>query len=123
MTKRILTALNAHPKVRIVGHPTARLLNSRDSIQADWPTIFAACLQHDIALEINGSPERMDLPDQLVFEARKMGCMFVIDTDSHAHEALANMEYGVSVARRGWCEARDILNTKSSEAFHQWLMK
>lgn len=122
MTRRILKALS-FPKVRVLAHPTARLLGRREPIACDWPEIFAFCQAKEIALEINASQLRLDLPDSLVFEAVKAGAKLIIDTDSHNVADMAMMPYGVAVARRGWAEKSDIMNTKSVEEFSQWLMK
>ncbi len=123
ITKRIVTALTFHPKVRIFGHPTGRLLARREGVDANWPEIFATCKKHDIALEINAYPDRLDLPDTLVYEARKEGVKFCIDTDSHNAMQMDMMRYGVSVARRGWAEKHDIVNTLGYNEFNTWLTK
>lgn len=112
-TQRLLKALD-HPNVRFIGHPTARLIESRSGIDADWTTIFHACKEKGIALEINASPQRLDLPSDLVREAKKIGCKFIIDTDAHHVAHMDFMKYGVYAARRGWAEKQDILNTASS---------
>jgi DNA polymerase (family 10) len=123
VTKRILTALESNPRVRIFGHPTGRLLSKREGVDADWPEVFDACMRHNIALEINSYPDRLDLPDMLVYDAVKKGLKFVIDTDAHAVEHMDLMRYGVSVARRGWATKHDILNTLGYNDFRTWLMK
>jgi len=110
MTKRVLNAL-AHPKIKIFGHPTGRKLGQREGYELDWEKIFDFCLKRNIWIEINAWPERLDLPDTLVREAVKKDVKMVINTDSHAAEQLVLMEYGVSVARRGWAEKKDIINT------------
>lgn len=110
MTKRVLSALT-HPKVKILGHPTGRKINSREAIEINWEKIFEFCLKKNIWLEINAWPDRLDLPDNLVREAVKIGVKMVICTDAHASEHLDLMCYGVSVARRGWAEKGDIVNT------------
>ncbi len=121
MTKRIIKAL-VHPKVKIFGHPTARLLSKRPSIDVNWREVFKECVSRNIALEINSWPDRLDLPDSLVREAKDMGAKFVIDTDAHANPQMDNMLYGVSVARRGWCTEHDILNTMPYNEFRKWLV-
>jgi len=121
MTKRILRALS-HPKVKIFGHPTARLINKRTGINVDWPEVFKEVNKRNIALEINSWPERLDLPDTLVKQAKNYHVKFVIDTDAHAIEQMNNMAYGVSVARRGWCTQNDIMNTLSREDFKKWIV-
>ncbi len=110
MTTRILRALK-YPKVRILAHPTGRKIYQRDGYDVDWNKIFAFCREHNIALEINSWPERLDLPDILVREAVEADVPLVIDTDSHAVEHMDLMEYGLDVARRGWAEKKNIINT------------
>jgi DNA polymerase (family 10) len=122
-TKRLIKALTSHPKVRILGHPTGRLLGSREGIDANWPEVFEVAKARDIALEINAYPERLDLPDTLVYDARKLGLKFCIDTDAHAEEHMDLMKYGISVARRGWAEKHDIVNTLGYNEFNKWLAK
>lgn len=111
-TQRVLKAL-AHPKASILGHPTGRMIGKREGMEFDWEKIFAFCKKNRKYLEINAWPARLDLPDQLVREAVKNGVKMVINTDTHALEEMTLMEYGVSVARRGWAEKKDILNTLS----------
>jgi DNA polymerase (family 10) len=110
MTKRVLQALD-HPKIKIFGHPTGRKLGQREGYELDWEKIFDFCLKNKKWIEINAWPERLDLPDSLVREAVKRGVKMVINTDSHATEHLYLMEFGVSVARRGWAQKEDIINT------------
>ena len=122
MTKRVLEGLS-HPKAKILAHPTGRLLNERAGYDLDWKEIFAFCKKNNKALEINSWPERLDLPDIIVREAVKDGVKMVIDTDSHEVSQMDLMQYGVSVARRGWAEKKDILNTLLYEEFMNWLNK
>jgi len=122
-TKRVIAALTAHPKVRIFGHPTGRLLTKREGVELDWKEVFAVCKKRDIALEINALPQRLDLPDTIVYDARKEGIRFCINTDSHAVSHMDMMRYGVSVARRGWCEKRDVVNTMVYNEFKHWLIR
>ncbi len=122
MTKRILRGL-AHPKARILAHPTGRLLNQRMGYELEWDSVFAFCKAKNKALEINAWPLRLDLPDMLVREAIGKGVKLIINTDSHAVSQMDLMEYGVSVARRGWATQRDILNTLPYKDFAEWLRK
>lgn len=119
MTERVLKGLS-HPKARILAHPTGRLLNQRPSYELDWDKIFAFCVENNKALEINASPLRLDLPDILVRDAIKHGVKFFIDTDSHASDQMELMEYGVSVARRGWAKPDDILNALPYNELKEW---
>jgi len=120
MTERIINAVK-NPFVDIIGHPTGRLINEREGYDADWKKIFEVCAKENVALEINSFPERLDLTDTLVLEAKKFKIKFAISTDAHNITHLDNMVYGVSVARRGWCEKKDILNCYGSTELISWL--
>lgn len=122
MTKRILSAL-AHPKVKIFAHPTARKLQEREGIELDWPRIFEFCVKNNKWLEINADPMRLDLPDNLVREAIKAGVKLSLGTDAHHMDGLNNMLWGVSVARRGWCEAKNIVNCLGLSEFEKEVIK
>lgn len=110
ITKRLLAALS-NPYVTIISHPTNRLLNERDSSEADWDTIFKFCVANHKILEINAFPNRLDLRDDLVRNAKAYGVKFIIDTDAHEVSQMENMRFGVAVARRGWATKEDIVNT------------
>ncbi|MBP9687849.1 hypothetical protein KBD68_04295, partial [Candidatus Woesebacteria bacterium] len=118
MTKRVISALS-HPKVKIFAHPTGRLLNERESVSLDWDQIFDFCVKNNKVIEINADPHRLDLPDMLVREGKKHGVKFSLGTDAHHSSGLANMPYGVFVARRGWLTASDIINTRSLKEFEK----
>lgn len=120
MTNRILKALS-YPKVKILAHPTGRLLNKREGVEADWQTIFDFSAEKEIALEINAAGSRLDLPDLLVKQAKQSGCMFSIDSDAHSIEQMDNLAFGINVARRGWLEAKDVINTRDKESFKKWI--
>lgn len=109
MTKRIMKALR-NPYLKILAHPTGRILNQRQSYDADWPEIFKYCAANKKLLEVNSFPNRLDLRDDLIRQAKELGCKFVIDTDAHDISQMDNMEYGVSLARRGWLEDKDVVN-------------
>ena len=120
MTKRVLSAL-AYPKVKIFAHPTTRKLNEREGVELNWPEIFSFCRKENKWLEINAEPMRLDLPDTLVREAVKAGVKLTLGTDSHHKDAMTNMMFGVSVARRGWAEKDDIVNTRGLKEFEKML--
>lgn len=120
MTQRVLSALK-YPKVKVLGHPTGRLLLKREGYELEWEKIFEACKKNNIAIEVNAWPERLDLPDILVREAIKSGVKTIINTDSHAASQMENMFYGVSVGRRGWAKKSDIINTLSLEEIKKWM--
>jgi len=116
MTDRLLRALEC-PHLRAIGHPTGRILLHRDPFPFDFEVVAAEAARRNVYLEINASPERLDLSATLIRTAKAKGCKFVISTDSHHPKHLANMSYGVRMARRGWLEAADILNTRSADEF------
>ena len=116
MTDRLLRALEC-PSLRALGHPTGRILLHRDPFPFDFEAVAAEAARRNVYLEINASPERLDLSATLIRTAKAKGCKFVISTDAHHPKHLANMSYGVRMARRGWLEAGDILNTRSAEDF------
>lgn len=120
ITGRILRALE-NPYVNIIAHPTGRLLNRRPSYEADWSKIFEYCGKHGKLLEISAFPDRLDLRDDLVREALKYGVKFAIDSDAHAVDQMENMPFGVSVARRGWVEVKDVVNSWEWKRFADWL--
>lgn len=122
MTARILTGLS-HPKAKILGHPTGRLLNHRPGYDADWPKIFAFCRQYGKALEINAYPARLDLPDNLIRAAIEAGVKLVINTDAHSLDHLKLIHYGVDQARRGWATTSDIINTWPWDKFSHFMLK
>lgn len=122
MTDRIISGMS-HRKARILGHPTGRLFGTRDGYELDWERIFKFCRENNKAIEINSFPERLDLPDILVKEAIKNKVKLVIDTDSHDVSQMMLITYGVSVARRGWAERSDIINTMSYNKVRDWLLK
>jgi DNA polymerase (family 10) len=111
MTDRVLAGLD-HPKVKFFAHPTGRLIGQREGINLDWDRIFDYCLTHDKWLEINSSPDRLDLPDTLVRQARAAGIKLVINTDSHSAAGLGLLRFGVWVARRGFVQSADVVNTQ-----------
>lgn len=122
MTERVLKALS-HPKVKIFAHPTARKINEREGVELDWEKIFDYCVKNNKWLEIDADPMRLDLPDTLVREAVKKGIMMTLGTDAHHVDHLNNMEYGVNVARRGWCEKKNVINCMSLNEFEKELKR
>jgi len=119
ITSRLVKALS-NPHVDIISHPTNRLLNERNSSEADWEEVFKLAAKNNKILEINAHSERLDLRDDLVKQAKELGVKFVINTDAHAVDQMVNMPYGVSVARRGWAEKKDIVNTWNWTEFKKW---
>jgi len=110
MTDRLLKALES-PSIRALGHGTGRLLLHRDAFRFDFDAIVSAAVRRGVWLEINASPERLDLGGAQVRAAKARGAKFVINTDAHHPKHFLNMPYGVMTARRGWLEAADVMNT------------
>ncbi|MCH8102192.1 MAG: DNA polymerase/3'-5' exonuclease PolX [Chloroflexi bacterium] len=124
MTERVIAAMR-NPHVTAIGHLTTRLVfdgvRSREPVDLDLDAIFRAAADTGTLLEINASPKRLDLRDAHVMQARKAGVLFLINTDAHRPSGLSFMQYGVGTARRGWCEARDVINTLDAKAFEKFL--
>ncbi|HET9320487.1 MAG TPA: DNA polymerase/3'-5' exonuclease PolX [Bryobacteraceae bacterium] len=118
MTDRLLRALEC-PQLRVLGHPTGRLLMQRDPFPFDFDRIVAEAVKRNVWFEINASPERLDLNGTLVRTAKSRGAKFTISTDAHHPKHLHNMWYGVVTARRGWLSPGDVLNTLPVEKFQQ----
>ncbi|MFX1254084.1 MAG: DNA polymerase/3'-5' exonuclease PolX [Promethearchaeota archaeon] len=110
ITERILTAMH-NDYVNVIAHPTGRLINKREPYQINLPKIFEAASKLRVFMEINAFPDRLDLSDINCFKARAYETRFSIATDAHHMDHLRYMELGVSVARRGWLEKNDIINT------------
>jgi DNA polymerase (family 10) len=120
MTERLLRAIRSGV-VHCIGHPTGRRIGKRDGIDFDRGTVFEACAENDVALEIDAQPDRLDLPDIYCREAREAGVRFSIATDAHNTDSLRRMPDGVAAARRGWLEAEDILNTRAPNELDAFL--
>ena len=111
----------ASPHVDIITHPSGRKIGSREDLDLDWDALFEAAARTGTLLEINGSDERLDLDERRIRRAKAAGCRFVVDSDAHYRHELDNLAWGISIARRGWLEAGDILNTRSRGDFLAWV--
>jgi DNA polymerase (family 10) len=116
MTDRLLRALEC-PSLRVLGHPTGRLLLHRDAFPFDFERVVDEAVRRGVWLEINSSPERLDLSANLIRTAKARGARFIISTDAHHPRHLANIRFGVITARRGWLGPGDIFNTLPAERF------
>jgi DNA polymerase (family 10) len=116
MTARVIKSMETG-LVDIIAHPTGRLLLRRDAFQIDLEKVLRAAKAHGVAMEINAFPDRLDLSDIHCRMARDLGVKLVVSTDSHADSQLELMHFGVGSARRGWLEAKDILNTRDAGEF------
>ncbi|HEX7879165.1 MAG TPA: DNA polymerase/3'-5' exonuclease PolX [Candidatus Eisenbacteria bacterium] len=121
-TARIVRAVS-HPKVRILGHPTGRLLLARDPYAVNLSHVFAACAANEVAVEINASPHRLDLDWREIRAAKEAGCRFSINPDAHNTHGLAEERFGVGVARKGWLTAADVINTWDADAIERFLRR
>lgn len=119
-TKRLLKAIE-HPLVHIIGHPTGRLIERRPGLEPDMNEIFAAAVEHDVALEINSHWMRLDLRDTHVRAAVEAGCKIAIDCDVHYAGDYGNIRFGVLTGQRGWLTKERCINTWSKQKLHKWL--
>jgi len=113
MTERMLAAIE-NRYTQIIGHPTGRLLLKRDALDYDVEKILDACAKHGVAMECNSYPDRLDLKVRM---CKEKGVKVVISTDSHSTGNLSFIRYGVTMARRGWLEKKDVINTRSAGEF------
>ncbi len=116
MTARVIRAIE-NPNVRILGHPTGRLLLRREPFALDMGQVLRRAAELGVAVEHNAAPERLDLNDRDLRLAKELGCKIVISTDSHDIRHLAKMDYGVRQLRRAWLGPEDVLNTREAEDF------
>jgi len=116
MTARVMRAIE-NPYVRILGHPTGRLLLRREPFALDTGAVLRRAGELGVAVEHNAAPERLDLCDRDLRLAKEMGCKVAISTDAHATSAVGKMEYGIRQLRRAWLTAEDVLNTRNAEGF------
>src|SRR6202008_2006825 len=113
MTERMLAAIE-NPYAQIIGHPTGRLLLRREALGYDMEKVLDACAKHSVAMECNSYPDRLDLKDVYLRMCKERGVKVVISTDAHTTTNLAFIRYGVTMARRGWLEKKDVINTQGA---------
>ncbi len=116
MTARVLRAIE-NPYVRILGHPTGRLLLRREPFAMDTGAVLRRAAELGVAVEHNAAPERLDLCDRDLRLAKELGCRVVISTDAHTTSVIGKMEYGIRQLRRAWLTAEDVLNTRDADGF------
>jgi len=122
LTERIVEAMkNEH--IDIIGHPTGRLIGRREPYELDVSRVLEVAAETGTALEINASPDRLDLKDVYIREGKSLGVKFAINTDAHDVNFLDDMRYGLLTARRGWVEAEDVINTWPLPKLKRWLKK
>jgi DNA polymerase (family 10) len=122
MTRRFVTACE-NPRVHIIGHPLTRRIGRRPPVDVDFGELFRACARTGTALEINASPQRLDLPSDHIRAARDAGVVFAIDSDAHSVADQGNLPYGVGTAQRGWLTPDDVINTWPLDRLRAFLRK
>jgi DNA polymerase (family 10) len=120
VTQRLLSAIQ-NPHVDIIGHPTGRMIPDREGADLDMEAVMQAALEHDVVLEINAHPARLDLNDVHARRAVDLGVKLAINTDAHAAEDMDLLLFGVATARRGWVEAPHVINTWETDRLLDWL--
>lgn len=121
-TARLIKAMQ-HPAVRIIGHPTGRLLLSREGYPINHRKVIDAAVELGVSIEINASPYRFDLDWRHCKYARDKGMLISINPDAHSIDGIADIFYGVGIARKGWLRKQDVLNTKSAKEIEKWFAK
>lgn len=120
LTERVMTALHS-PHVDVVAHPAGRMIQSRDDLDLDWDAVYREAARTGTALEMNGSPHRLDLAVERARRAVEVGCVLTIDSDAHSINELDYVRWGISQARRAWVEPRHVLNTRSRADLLAWV--
>ncbi|HEY7130919.1 MAG TPA: DNA polymerase/3'-5' exonuclease PolX [Candidatus Limnocylindrales bacterium] len=119
LTRRTLNAIRS-PHVDIVAHPSGRMIQRRDDLDLDWDAVYDAAARNGTALEINGSPHRLDLSAERARRAVAAGCVLTVDSDAHHTRELDYVRWGISQARRGWVTPGDVMNTRSRADLLAW---
>jgi DNA polymerase (family 10) len=111
LTDRVVKAMQ-NPHVRVIGHPTGRLLGDRDAYDLDFDEVMKQAARTRTCMEVNANFHRLDLSDVLCRKAREMGVHIIINTDSHNYDDMLNLPYGVATAQRGWMDKDRVLNAR-----------
>jgi len=120
LTRRTLNAIRS-PHVDVIAHPSGRMIQGRDDLDLDWDAVFEAAAATGTALEMNGSPHRLDLAPERARRAVETGCILSIDSDAHNTRELEYVRWGVDQARRAWVEPRVVLNARSRADLLAWV--
>lgn len=120
LTARTLAGIRS-PHVDVIAHPAGRMIQARDDLDLDWDAVYAAAAATGTALEVNGSPNRLDLAPERARRAVEAGCLLSIDSDAHRIEELGDLRWGVDQARRAWVEPRHVLNARSRADLLAWV--
>ncbi len=120
LTRRTLNAIRS-PHVDVIAHPAGRMLGGRDDLDLDWDQVYTEAARTGTALEMNGSPHRLDLSVERARRAVADGCRLSIDSDAHQMAELEYVRWGISQARRAWVTAQDVVNTRSRDDLLAWV--
>ena len=120
MTQRIIRAIS-HPLVNTFNHPTGRIIEKRPGYEVDLEAVLRAAAARGVAVEINSAIDRLDLNDIWARRAKDLGCRLVVNSDSHGPGGFQNLRFGIAVARRGWLNRGDLINTMSRDGISAWL--
>ena len=121
-TERIIRAMD-NPYFNILAHPTGRLINQREPYAVDLDRVMEAARERGCFLELNAHPERLDLDDTHARRAKELGLKLAISTDAHSVHTLDFMRFGIGQARRGWIEAKDVINTRPLKELRKLLRR
>ena len=119
LTRRTLNGIRS-PHVDVIAHPSGRKIGQRDDLDLDWDTVYAEAARTGTALEMNGSPPRLDLAVERARRAVSVGCLLSIDSDAHYINELDYVRWGISQARRAWVTPDDVVNTRSRADLLTW---
>ncbi|OPY70563.1 MAG: DNA polymerase/3'-5' exonuclease PolX [Syntrophorhabdaceae bacterium PtaU1.Bin034] len=122
MERRIMRAME-NPHVTVLGHPTGRLLLAREGYRVDMRTIIDAAAEHKVVIELNASPYRLDIDWRYMKQAKEKGVKIAINPDAHSAKGLAELVYGLGIARKGWLEPGDVLNSKNSVELREFFRR
>ncbi len=119
LTERVLAAI-ASPHVDVIAHPAGRMIGERDDLDLDWEAVYRAAAATGTALEVNGSPPRLDLAPERARRAVELGCLIAIDSDAHRVEEFEHLRWGTEQARRAWIETGVVLNARPRDELLAW---
>ncbi|HSG85251.1 MAG TPA: DNA polymerase/3'-5' exonuclease PolX [Candidatus Limnocylindrales bacterium] len=120
LTERVLAAI-ASPHVDVIAHPAGRMIGERDDLDLDWEAVYRAAAATGTALEINGSPPRLDLAPERARRAVELGCLVAIDSDAHRVDEFEHLRWGADQARRAWVEPAVVLNARPRDELLAWV--
>jgi DNA polymerase (family 10) len=120
LTERVLAAISS-PHVDVIAHPAGRMIGERDDLDLEWEAVYAAAAETGTALEINGSPPRLDLAPERARRAVEVGCLVAIDSDAHRIEEFEHLRWGTEQARRAWVEPGVVLNARPRDELLAWV--